>query len=170
MRTLESRFWSKVDKQGPTQPGMTTSCWQWTASLREGYGRIKIGRSLYSAHRVAWELHHGKLIPERVLICHRCDNRACVRHDHLFIGSEQDNAMDMVRKERHGNLKLSAQLVRQIGALDIRKVCDHKRVGSITQVEAAKVLGVTQSTISLVVNRKRRAHVIEEVERNESSD
>jgi hypothetical protein len=52
-RSLEERFWEKVDKQ----PG-DDGCWFWTAYVeRSGHGRIGIGRSGGEwAHRVAWRL------------------------------------------------------------------------------------------------------------------
>lgn len=41
-------------------------------------------------------------IKERYLICHSCDNPACVRPDHLFQGTPKDNVHDMLYKGRGG--------------------------------------------------------------------
>lgn len=96
--TLAERFWEKVEK--------TDGCWLWTASLtNKGYGEFRLNEpSPILAHRVAYELAHGP-IPPGLFVCHHCDNPPCVRPDHLFLGTQKDNAQDMVRKGRHANTK-----------------------------------------------------------------
>lgn len=85
---LSERFWPKVEK--------TDGCWLWTANTRpNGYGLF----GSVGAHRVAYELCVGP-IPSGMYVCHRCDNPACVRPDHLFVGTQLDNMRDMVTKGR----------------------------------------------------------------------
>lgn len=101
-RPLAERLWEKVDKDGPTVPHMTTRCWVFTGccSANHGYGRIAIARSVARrAHRVSWELANGP-IPDGLFVLHRCDNPPCVRPDHLFLGTQRDNILDMHRKGR----------------------------------------------------------------------
>lgn len=95
--TTEQRFWSHVNK--------TDTCWLWTGSKRhKGYGAfvwaenglVVQGR----AHRYSWELVNGR-IPEGLCCLHKCDTPACVRPDHLWIGTKADNNCDMVSKGRH---------------------------------------------------------------------
>jgi hypothetical protein len=77
-------------------------CWEWTGALhRNGYGAFKLrdGRQML-AHRFAWELANGA-VPEGLNVLHQCDNRRCVRPDHLFVGTQRENIRDMVAKGRH---------------------------------------------------------------------
>ena len=51
--SFEKRFWSKVE--------ITEDCWYWKASLRNGYGNLRINNRTYYAHRVAYELLIGEI-------------------------------------------------------------------------------------------------------------
>jgi hypothetical protein len=94
MSSLSVRFWEKV------RIASKDECWLWTASLNnKGYGKIGEGKKILLAHRVSWELHFGP-IPDRLCVLHKCDNPKCVNPDHLFLGTQKDNAQDMVRKNR----------------------------------------------------------------------
>lgn len=76
-------------------------CWEWQASSRNdrGYGAILVECRPRMAHRVAWEVWNGP-IPDGLNVLHRCDNRRCIRPDHLFLGTHLDNMQDAVTKER----------------------------------------------------------------------
>ncbi len=76
-------------------------CWTWIGANdgRRGYGSIKVNGRNMKAHRVAWELANGTT-PGDLSVCHECDNPKCVRPDHLFLGTSQDNARDMIAKGR----------------------------------------------------------------------
>lgn len=97
--TIET-FWSRIDRAGPTQPHMTTPCWEWTGTIDgDGYGRMKLGTKLRGAHQLSWEQHGGEDRNGRGVL-HKCDWRRCVNPDHLFLGSTQENTADRHAKGR----------------------------------------------------------------------
>lgn len=131
-----------------------TGCWNWTAGkFPDGYGQfVEINRSR-GAHRVSYELHCGA-IPERMCVCHRCDNRACINPDHLFLGTNSENMADMTAKGRQarGTSNARAKLT-EADVLAIRSA------SGITQQKLAKQYGVGQILISRIRRGKLWAHL-----------
>lgn len=132
-------------------------CVEWPKYKKpSGYGQIMLGpkgqRRCVRAHRWVWEQIHGP-IPAGLCVLHRCDNRACVNPQHLFLGTQLDNIADKVAKDRQqkGERVPNARLREQ----DVRTI----RSSVASQRELAKHFGVDQSTISDVVRRKHWRHI-----------
>jgi hypothetical protein len=91
-----ARFESKVDRTG--------ACHVWTAATTTsgGYGEFHMRGAPVRAHRFAYMLAHGP-IPDGLHVLHRCDNPPCVNVEHLWLGTQSDNAADAVRKGRHAH-------------------------------------------------------------------
>lgn len=84
-------------------PVTESGCWIWIKyCMPYGHGQLRIGGKTYLAHRVSYELFRGP-IPEGLCVCHKCDVPQCVNPDHLFLGTQQENIMDRVKKGRPGN-------------------------------------------------------------------
>ena len=145
-------FWSRVKK--------TRSCWFWGGGkFASGYGALRVDGRQVRAHRYAYELCYGALLPGFV-VCHRCDNPPCVRPDHLFAGSQRDNMRDALLKgrlylppgrkfgrgEAHPAAKLSHAVVVAMRAM-------YKQ--GFTQRQLAQLYRVTRSGVAHVIQGNR---------------
>ena len=139
------RFLSNVDR--------TAYCWRWTAgTFSNGYGQFRVGSRKVRAHRAAYERLVGP-IPDGMRVCHRCDNRPCVNPDHLFLGTDLDNARDRdakgrgrVRPARLTGASNPAAKLSTAEVFEIRRAARHE-----TQRSLAKRFGVSQSQIGNIV-------------------
>jgi Autographiviridae endonuclease len=146
---LTIRFWRKVKRRSPSD------CWLWTAGRSEGYGQISVRGRMLFAHRVSWVMRFRRRIPPGLLVLHRCDTPACVNWRHLRLGTHANNIHDMMAKGR-GNFVGCPPKLTAHNVVFIRKLWSRRRM---EQKQIARLYGVTQSTISLIVNRKRWQHV-----------
>lgn len=101
----------------------TEGCWDWKGKIHPtGYILITFNKKKILAHRASWWLHIGE-IPEGIHVLHTCDNRKCTNPEHLFLGTEKDNAVDRQKKNRgqkgitHNKCKLTEENVREIKQL-----------------------------------------------------
>lgn len=153
-----ARFWSKVEK--------TDTCWLWRSSAEtKHYGQFSIGRTPYSAHRFAYELTYGP-IPEGLDVCHRCDVRACVNPEHLFLGTALDNSRDMVEKGRSmrgrpGTARPCRGVnhpLHKLTEADVKQIRTEQAAG-VGPSEIARRFNVTRTLIVAIVKRRTWAHV-----------
>jgi hypothetical protein len=79
-----------------------------------------------------------------MFVCHRCDAPACVRPDHLFLGTQADNLRDMDSKDRRG---------RKLSDRDIRAIRAAYGPG-MTKASLARQYGVTDVTIGKIIRRE----------------
>ena len=94
------RFWATADRAD-------SGCWVWRNSLAcRCYGLFSAkGLKRTTAHRVAFFLEHGRW---PLVACHRCNNKACVRPDHIYDGDKSTNALDCVASGTHVQARKTA--------------------------------------------------------------
>lgn len=136
----------KIMMKIAVDPG--AGCWLWEGFLdKDGYGTVRSPKrgKMVLAHRASYGAFIGE-VPSNLLVCHRCDTPACVRPEHLFLGTHTDNAEDMVAKGRSatglksGNRKNKNTLLH---AEDVRYI----RSSNLTNAELARHFGVAANTI-----------------------
>lgn len=132
-----------------------TGCWDWMLHKDQtGYARMYFRGRTRKASRAYWTMAFGE-IPSGLHVLHKCDNRACVNPDHLFLGTNDDNMADMVAKGRQcrGSKNGVAKLTEEDVAI-IRS-----RATTETYRSVAADFGVCAASICLIVQRKTWKHV-----------
>lgn len=134
----------------------SSGCWNWLLQLdKAGYGCATYRQKPMRSHQLSWTVFKGK-IPNKMFVCHSCDNRQCCNPDHLFLGTHRHNTDDMVSKGRQakGEKKPNTTLTDE-NVLEIRRLYT---VG-LTQVEIGKLFSIRQSKVSLIVRRQAWKHI-----------
>lgn len=151
-KTLEERLWERIS----TAPGHGPNgdCWEWTGTTdRRGYGTIYKGTKgkdgvRHRVPRLIWKLLIGTL-PDELNVLHRCDYPPCVRPDHLFLGTDRDNVLDMYQKGRRPT-RLSAEIVR---------IARRRRAAGETYASLGRSFGVGAGVIRHAVKGITWSHV-----------
>lgn len=151
---MSERFWANVDK--------TPTCWLWTGpKTTAGYGEFMVRpREWVYAHRYSSELTEGP-IPKGVFVLHHCDVTLCVRPDHLFRGTHQDNMNDMWAKGRGRPGRLPGELhpAARLTELAVHEIRARKLAGE-TSKAVARDFGITAGHVNDIYSRKSWRHVI----------
>lgn len=163
-RTLVERFVLQIGNRDSD-----TGCIHWLGAVdTSGYGQTFLPRERMS--RFAYELANGP-IPDGLHVLHRCDihyppgditYRRCVNHEHLFLGSHEDNMKDMKSKGRASRAPRNSGTCNPMAKLNDDAVREIRRLyasGGVFQKDIAKQFGVASHVISSVITRKRWSHV-----------
>lgn len=137
------------------------SCWTWRGghNYRRGgvrsYAVLNWRGKVKGAHRVMWELTNGP-IPDGKFVLHLCDNQWCIRPDHLYIGTHEDNTRDAVMRhriavgERQGVHKLTEAEVVAIRAM---------AAAGVATETIGPIFGVSGSNVRQIVRRDYWKHI-----------
>lgn len=147
MRTAMD-FWSRASKNA------ATGCLEWRGAKNpRGYGKIMRGGKTIAAHRHAYELSKGE-IPHGKHVLHRCDNPSCVNPEHLFLGTQADNVLDMHAKGRARCQSGEAHYRSKLNATDVERIRDIWLAGTETTESLGRYFNVHPATIWYVVKRR----------------
>lgn len=155
-------FWLNtkiVDK--PFKPD---SCWEWQGMTTDsGYGQMWVyeiinhnsiitkSRRKHRAHRISYCIQN-KCDVQDSCVLHKCDNRLCVRPDHLFVGTRGDNCIDKVNKGRQAKGFMNGSYTDE----QIKEVRRLKNETTLSQNKISKLMDMSPALVSLIVNNKHR--------------
>lgn len=146
-----ARFWGLVTKGA--------GCWVWQRnpdSVGYGYLWLRFAGRQMRTHRISWLIEHGELPPRGIYILHHCDNRLCVRPDHLFAGTHLDNIADMLEKRRGSTPPFhvgGSHPCAKLTESDVTKIRSSLSRGE-SQRSLARRFGVSESLLSCIANGK----------------
>lgn len=147
-----TRFFAKVQKGEPHE------CHPWIARRdAKGYGIFYANDESFRAHRVAWVIANGP-IPDGLLVLHRCDNPSCVNPEHLFLGTNADNAADKVAKGRVSRQKGELCGTSKLTDQGVRSMRTMRKLG-ISIRDISLHFQVTKSAVKAVLYGKTWSHV-----------
>lgn len=145
-------FWARVDK--------TNDCWLWKYAKSSRYGSSYLPSSVKKffnidldsmpVHRISWLITYGKL-PD-FLVCHKCDNPSCVKPEHLFDGTHKQNSIDMAKKNRAGQSKLTIDQVLAIKSAKTNK--EAMRLGLDFNIHPTHAVGIWQGKFRKSIKAK----------------
>lgn len=137
------RFWAKVNK--------FDDCWEWRGNrIPKGYGRFFVDGRNIGAHVFSWVIHNGRPVPEGLMVCHACDNPPCVRPDHLYAGTHQQN-MDDIKKRGRRKLKINDHQV-----AELRERYHHANSPAPSLKALAAEFGISYSYAKVIIKGDRR--------------
>lgn len=136
---------------------MVDKCLEWPgAKNSEGYGHMVRNNKWLKIHRLVVEASLGRRLNPSELVCHHCDNPACYRLSHLYVGTNATNTQDKFKRNRfvpskgedNGSVKLTEKEVKEI----------RNSVG-LKQIDLAKKYNISQSQVSSILTKKSWKHV-----------
>lgn len=152
------RFWRKVEKLGPDE------CWNWKSTRSHyGHGQFSIHYKKFVSSRISFFIANGEF-PNRLFVCHRCDNPSCVNPAHLFLGTQKDNIQDMMAKGRGPAKRVGNRVLgdSRVGAIlteaKVREIRS-KHASGIAMRALGREYGVNRVTIRYVVKRRTWTHI-----------
>lgn len=141
-------FWDKVRKGGPGE------CWPWTGYVKpSGHGLTSMKGTPMHTSRKAWILSKGRIAPG-LQVNHKCDNALCCNPEHMYLGTQVDNLIDLWRnpvpeeRKAHGRPTI-------LSPAELSELY-RMRTGGAKLKECAEKFGVHVATVCRYITEMRR--------------
>ena len=133
-------------------------CWIFQGATRKKglpYGWITYKKTQMNAHRASWIETNGQ-IPDGLNVCHKCDVPQCINPEHLFLGTQKENVLDMWNKGRHPRINLGGEKNRA-SKITLEQVREIRFMLSqkIKQRVIAEKFNISQVAVSDIKRKKR---------------
>jgi hypothetical protein len=126
-------------------------CWLWIGAFRsDGYPVIKYNGKTYRANRVSFE-YYNEYIDEELDVLHDCSNKSCINPDHLYLGTNTDNAQDRLRTNINGFYLYDYHV------LEIHRRANNGEDQNLLAIE----FKISRCMISLIKNQKVWKHLFD---------
>lgn len=127
-----------------------------------GYGHFSIKNKSYNVSRLLYmTIYPGKY--ERLVVRHKCDIRSCCNINHLEIGTQRENILDIRNRERNlfggptkvprGEIAGRSKLT-EIQVIEIRNLYPE-----YSMIKLAKKYQVNSSTIDAILKKRSWRHI-----------
>lgn len=140
----------------------TNMCWNWigkNTSSKMPYGRISFRGKTWQAHKLSYKAFVGEITPG-MLVLHHCDNAACIRPQHLYLGTYLQNQADKRNRGRCKGEKLTEEQARQIKKeLELHKEQKTPK-GPYSLIQIGKRYGISQSMVKQILDGKSWSWVV----------
>lgn len=148
-----ARFWASV-----AVSSSVVDCWEWRGRTgRGGYGIISVAGRNQRASRIAYEMVHGPILPA-LIICHSCDNPACVNPMHLRADTPRSNTREMVAKGRNADRRGEKHPMARLAPDDIKAIRSLARIGWTQKAIGARY-GIGPGQVGKIVRRENWSHI-----------
>lgn len=146
-------------------PEPNSGCWLWLGYCdKNGYGGFGYNWKMRIAHRFSYEAFCGP-ITNGLHVLHKCDTPSCVNPDHLFLGTELDNARD---KHAKGRQRYFRGTERPDAILTEQQVLEIRNSKVRPQTALAEKYGISQTLVSKIQRRERWKHLTDKEIVNEN--
>ncbi len=143
-----------------------TPCWKWTGGTRErkdsnivSYGVIGCGKRRVTAHKLSLEIHVGKAPKGKPFGLHRCHYKDCIRPDHLYWGTHEDNMRDKALSGRASRLQGENNPTSKLTNKIVTSIRDAHDSGKGNFTELGAMFGLHKGHIRNIVRRAAWAHI-----------
>ena len=138
--------------------GLPDECWLWVGSKNAaGYGVFSFRGRMRIASRIMWLRTYGAI--PNLLVCHSCDNPACVNPGHLWLGTDLDNANDREAKGRGKPGTRPIGMKHWASKLTDDDICA-LRSDSASADDLANRFGISKQQVKNIKARRHWSHVV----------